>query len=114
MNSISFIFDLSYAYQNLPDINDADAELISNWHAPVHKKAKRIEPIRIGGRRSTSNLLELLDSRVRPGVTGAEFGNLFVRCECELILTRRAFRQHRCSKEVIDLTGEDTEPTGDD
>jgi len=51
---------------------------------------------------------------VRPGVTGAEFRNLFVRCECELILTRRAFRQHRCSKEIIDLTGEDTEPTGDD
>jgi hypothetical protein len=47
-------------------------------------------------------------------VTDAEFRNLFVRCECKLILTRRAFRQHKCSKEIIDLTGEDTEPTGDD
>jgi hypothetical protein len=80
----------------------------------VRKKVKHNEPIRIVGRRSVSNLLELLDSRVRPGVTDEEFGILFVRCECGLILTRRAFHQHSCSKEVIDLSGENTDPTGDD
>jgi hypothetical protein len=101
-------------YRNLPDINDANSDLISNRDAPVRKKAKHFEPIRVAGRRSISNLLELLDSRVRPGLTGDEFGHLFVRCECGLILTRRAFRGHGCSKEVIDLTGEDTDPAGDD
>jgi hypothetical protein len=80
----------------------------------VRKKIKRHAPIRITGRRATSTLLELLDSRVRPGVTDDEFQALFVRCECGLILTRRAFRDHNCSKEVIDLTGEDTDPVGDD
>jgi len=101
-------------YRNLPDINDADADLVSNRDAPVRKKAKRIEPIRIAGWRSTSNLLELLDSRVRPGLRDDEFRHLFVHCECGLILTRRAFREHGCSKEVIDLTGKDTDLAGDD
>ena len=80
----------------------------------MRKLAKCIRPIRIPGRKPTSTLLELLDSRVRPGVTEKEFGNLFVRCECGLILTRRAFREHGCPKEVVDLTGEDTDPAGDD
>jgi len=97
-----------------PDINDLNADLISNRNAPVRKKAKFIKPLRIGGRRSISALMELLDSRVRPGVTRAEFKDLFVRCECGLILTRRSFWQHKCPKEIIDLTGEDTEPVSDD
>lgn len=80
----------------------------------MRKLAKYIRPIRIPGRKSTSTLLELLDSRVRPGVTEQEFGNLFARCECGLILTCRAFHVHRCSKEVVDLTGEDTDPAGDE
>ena len=80
----------------------------------MHKKVKHIEPICITGWRSISNLLELLDSRVRPGVTGAEFESLFVHCECGLILTCQAFRQYGCFKEVIDLTGKHTDPTGND
>jgi len=44
----------------------------------------------------------------------AEFGSLFVRCECGLILTRQAFGQHGCSKEVLDLTGDNTDTTGND
>jgi len=80
----------------------------------VRKKVKRMVPIRANGRSSTTTLLELLDSRVRPGVTDDEFRNLFVRCECGLILTSRAFSQHACSKEILDLTGGDTDPTGDD
>ena len=80
----------------------------------MRKKARHIEPIHIAGRRSVSNLLELLDSCVRAGVMSAEFGSLFVRCECGLILTRQAFGQHGCSKEVLDLTGDNTDTTGND
>lgn len=61
-----------------------------------------------GGRRSISNLLESLDSRVNPGVTGDEFRRLIVRCcSCGQFTTRRAFRNHKCQNEVIDLTGDD-------
>jgi hypothetical protein len=63
---------------------------------------------------SISNLLELLDSRVRPGVTEAEFRTLFVKCDCGYLFTRRAFKDHACAgasinltqEEVIDLTAE--------
>jgi hypothetical protein len=50
--------------------------------------------------------LGLLDSRVQPGVTVAEFQHLFVRCECGYILTKRAFKYHACVREVVDLTEE--------
>lgn len=108
--------DLLQAYRNLPDINDADADLISDCGVPVRKRVKRIEPIRTTGRDilPTSTLLELLDLRVRPGLTDDEFGRLFVRCGCGLILTHQAFHQHSCSKEVIDLTSEGTDSTGDE
>jgi hypothetical protein len=52
-------------------------------------------------------LLELLDSRVRPGITEVEFKHLFVKCACGNFFTKRACREHTCSKEVIDLTGDD-------
>jgi hypothetical protein len=55
-------------------------------------------PTWVGGRRSgVSVLLKLLDSRVRPGVTEAEFQGLFVKCVCGLYFTRRAFRVHICT-----------------
>jgi len=54
-------------------------------------------PTWVGSRRSgVSVLLKLLDSRVRPGVTEAEFQGLFVKCACGLYFTRRAFRDHIC------------------
>jgi hypothetical protein len=67
-------------------------------------------PVRVAGRRSVSNLLELLDSRVRPGVTEDEFGVLFVKCECGYILTKRAFKDHACAREVIDLADDNVDP----
>lgn len=57
----------------------------------------RTVPAPVNGRNSVSNLLELLDARVRPGVTEGEFKSLFVKCDhCRLILTRRAYRRHVC------------------
>jgi hypothetical protein len=56
----------------------------------------RTVPAPVNGRNSVSNLLELLDARVRPGVTQDEFKSLFVKCDCRLILTRRAYRRHVC------------------
>lgn len=81
----------------------------------MRKKIKRAEPLRFIGRQVTSTLLELLDSRVRPGVTDDEFQRLFARCECGLISTKRAFRDHSCTKEVIDLTSAagDTDSAGE-
>jgi hypothetical protein len=66
------------------------------------------------GHRTTSTLLELLDSHVRPGVTEAEFRKLFVQCKCEYFFTKRAYRGHACSKAVIDLTEEEVIDLTDD
>jgi hypothetical protein len=67
----------------------------------------RPAPVRPASCPATSDMLERLDSKVQPGITEAEFQNLFVRCECGLFTTRRAFGLHDCRNEVIDLTGED-------
>lgn len=52
------------------------------------------------------DLLEKLDARVQPGVTQAELKSIIAMCECGLISTRRAFDDHNCQNEVIDLTGD--------
>ena len=60
-----------------------------------------------GSRSSALIKLLQLDSPVRPGLTETDFGALFVRCICGLIMTRRASRVHYCvrhEEEVIDLT----------
>lgn len=45
-----------------------------------------------------------LNSSIRPGLTSAEFRNLFSRCgACSLVMTRKVFASHQCG-EVIDLT----------
>ena len=76
---------------------DINEELIPRRRAPL--------PAR--GGRSQSSLMELLQSRPYPGVTESEFRKLFAKCDCGLITTREAFREHRCLTEVVDLTGED-------
>ncbi|KIM75846.1 hypothetical protein PILCRDRAFT_13219 [Piloderma croceum F 1598] len=96
------------------DINAPD--LVPRRAAPVPASGSRP---RISSRKNVTHLLELLDSRVAPGVTGAEFRRLFVKCNCGLFFTRRAFQDHTCVgeqrdltvTEVIDLTGEETEAT---
>jgi len=56
-----------------------------------------VVPAPANGGRSVANLLKLLDARVRPSVTEAEFKTLFVKCECQLIFTRRAYKLHICN-----------------
>jgi hypothetical protein len=68
---------------------------------------KRRAPSRGVGRSTVSELFEKLDARVRPGITKAELKRIIVMCECGLITTRRAFDDHDCQNEVIDLTGDD-------
>lgn len=68
---------------------------------------KRRAPTRSAGRDNVSDILKRLDARERPGISKAEFKGAFVMCECGLITTRRAFADHDCLNEVIDLTGDD-------
>ena len=75
--------------------------------------AQRVGPARINNRKSVSELLALLDSRVRPGVPKALFRGLFVVCACGHYCTSRAFKDHVCG-EVIDLTEEVIDLTGED
>jgi hypothetical protein len=56
---------------------------------------------------TTIDLLLRLDCWIQSGLTQDEFGELFAKCRCGLIKTRRAFRHHTCAKTpqtVIDLT----------
>lgn len=67
---------------------------------------------RFSPRPDTFTLLLKLDSWRTPGLSVAEFRNLFARCRCGLIMTRRVFDDHQCAPtEVIDLTldSEDSE-----
>jgi hypothetical protein len=63
---------------------------------------------------STIDLLFRLDAIDRPGLSATEFRNLFAKCPCGLIMTRRSYRGHVCADAttvvvqnfpiVIDLT----------
>jgi hypothetical protein len=58
---------------------------------------------------SVLDLLFKLDSWVQPGLTEAEFRELFASCQCGLIMTRRVFEEHECLRDgidIIDLTGD--------
>jgi hypothetical protein len=68
---------------------------------------KRRAPARVANRSTVSDLLGKLDARMQSGITKAEFKRIFAMCECGLITTRRAFDDHNCQNEVIDLTGDD-------
>lgn len=83
---------------------------------PALHRAQRthVMVLRGRGRGGQSSLLELLDSRVRPGITENEFKYLFVRCACGEFFTRRAHGDHACASRVIDLTDDVIDLTGDD
>lgn len=82
--------------------------------APHRAQRTHVKLVRKTSRKGQSFLLELLDSRVRPGITENEFKYLFVRCACGEFFTRRAHRDHACSSRVLDLTGDVIDLTGDD
>ena len=84
------ILDASYAGLNHPE--DINVESIPNSRAPMCRT------------KTVPELLEQLDARVRPGIPDSEFLKLFVRCECGLVVTRRAFGEHKCRAAIIDLT----------
>jgi hypothetical protein len=54
------------------------------------------------------NQLLRLDSIKRPGLSEVEFKNLFAKCRCGIVATRRVFNDHICAVvpavQVIDLT----------
>lgn len=60
---------------------------------------------------STTELVNRLDTWIRPGLTAKQFRAIFAQCECGMVVTRRMFAMHECipTKElaVIDLTTED-------
>ena len=55
-----------------------------------------------------------LDCWSRPGLTDAQFRDLFAKCTCGLVMTRRSFNNHEClenagvddGRAVIDLTND--------
>jgi len=51
-----------------------------------------------------ADLLAKLDARERPGISEVDFVTLFRKCECGYHMTRRAFMDHDCLNEVVDLT----------
>jgi len=57
------------------------------------------------------DLLLKLDARVQPGIPTADFTKLLRKCtQCEMVMTRRVARQHRCLIPVIiDLVGDEDE-----
>ncbi|KIM71671.1 hypothetical protein PILCRDRAFT_830210 [Piloderma croceum F 1598] len=67
-------------------------------------------PIRAAGysdQKTVSELLAQLDARVLPGIPENQFSALFARCECGLVTTARAFNDHKCRVNIIDLTRDD-------
>jgi hypothetical protein len=72
---------------------------------------------------NTIDLLFRLDGINRPGLSEAEFRNLFAKCPCGLIMTRRSYRGHVCADAttvvvqnapvVIDLTLDGDSDTGE-
>ena len=66
------------------------------------------------GRKGQSGLLELLDSRISPGITKEEFKYLFIQCACGEFFTRQAHRDHACSSQVHDLTKDVIDLTKDE
>lgn len=76
-------------------MKDIASEVVPNIGMPTHHS------------KTTSELLDKLDARKQPGITAGEFSKLFGRCECGVIMTQRAFAEHRCRLEIIDLTRDD-------
>jgi hypothetical protein len=57
---------------------------------------------------TTAGQMDRLNCLNRPGLTAAEFRDLFVKCRvCHTLTTRDVFVFHVCEVEVIDLTDED-------
>jgi hypothetical protein len=89
-------------FQNvmLMDITDINLRVIKICPAPAL------------GPRAVLDLILRLDASINPGLTEAEFYDLFAKCHrCGLVMTRRVFQTHECimddEAEVVDLTMED-------
>lgn len=59
----------------------------------------------------TMVLLLQLNSAIRPGLSESDFKNLFTRCICGLIMTRKAFKNHYCVTENLSAPDEVIEIT---
>lgn len=55
-----------------------------------------------------------LDSSERPGLTVEQFNEVFTICNCDVIMTKRAFGQHLCKHIVIEVADSDSEETAED
>jgi hypothetical protein len=94
----------------VPDIDLLDHVL--EIDAPDLIPRRQLGPSIRSAHKGVNLLLNLLDSRVRPGVTKVEFRRLFVKCDCGYIMTRRALGDHACGEGEIervqmDLTEEE-------
>lgn len=89
----------------------------------IHASIPTYERPKTKGLTSVLDQLLRLDAWARPGLSELEFTDLFAKCRCGLVMTRRVFRDHLCfalarkpSPAVIDLTSdtddEVAEPAG--
>jgi hypothetical protein len=54
---------------------------------------------------STTELINRLDTWLRPGITMQQFKELFAECDCGLVVTRRMFDRHECiMKETVETS----------
>ena len=53
------------------------------------------------GQKTSGELFELLDARVKPGITAAQFKALFTECECSMVTAHCTFAMHEC---ILDLS----------
>jgi hypothetical protein len=74
-------------------MTDINADAVLQRPAPARRAFRR-----------TEELLRKLDARERPGLSEVDFLRLFQKCECGYYTTRRAFEDHDCMNEVVDLT----------
>jgi hypothetical protein len=82
----------------LTDLIDA-ADVLNPSAEPQEAEPKRPRSV------TTIGQLHLLNCVDRPGLTAAEFCNLFLRCDdCGLLTTRDVFLFPACEPGVIDLT----------
>jgi hypothetical protein len=80
---------------------DHSSQADINADAVLQRRAPALRPSN-----KTAKLLLKLDARERPGISEVDFIKLFRRCECGYYTTRRAFMDHDCLNEVVDLTND--------
>ena len=111
--SASMVRPLKWTYAMLGKAVTGVLPLIVNWPEPSWSldinvdTVPRHNPTALCASHKLTLLLQKINAQDRPGISEAEFQTLFTKCECGCYVTCRAFKDHHCLNEVIDLTGDE-------